>query len=270
MSNQEKPKGRSNPGTESSPNPAKHFIQWKSKNAKFSYYDKETKEDVLLKSPFIFIPLYVCATIKGYNHKKNKTYTSNEVKNLATDVMTITSYNSVTKEKKVEHKGLYADIKDDFDQNIKFTSSIYAGIKDEKGDLKLVNLQLNGAGLHHWFDFTKNNDIYKVAVKVAKTTNEKNGDVTYKAPVYEAIKISEEMDIQAGELQEQVEAYLKEYFAKSGGSTESSATQDNGLNDKAKVGDKDAPKKAAKKVVEEEEEEEQILEDDDDDDSVPF
>lgn len=273
MENQEKPQGRSNPGTESTPNPAKHFIQWKSKNAQFSYYDKETKEDVLLKAPFSFIPLYVCSTIKGYNHKKNKTYIANEVKNITTDVMTITSYNSVTKDKKVEHKGLYADIKDDFDQNIKFTVSLYAGIKGEDKKLKLVNLQLNGAGLHHWFEFIKHNDIWKNAVKVSKTTNEKNGDVTYKAPVYESMPISKEMDIEAGVLQNQITEYLTEYFAKNGNSTTSNETQDNGLNSKPKADSKWPAKKASKKVEEVEEEDNDISNEsieDDDDDSAPF
>ena len=269
METNEKPQGRSNPGTESTPNPAKMFIQWKSKNAKFSYYDKEAKEDVLLKAPFTFIPLYICSTIKGYNHKKNKTYISNEVKNITSDVMTITSYNSLTKDKKVEHKGLYADIKDDFDQNIKFTVSLYAGIKGDDKKLKLVNLQLNGAGLHHWFDFTKNNDIWKNAVKVAKTTDEKNGDVNYKAPVYETMEISKEMDIEAGVLQNQITEYLTDYFAKNSGSTE---TQDNGLNktkSEPKAESKAPAKKVAEKKVEVEEEEADII-GDDFDENLPF
>lgn len=228
-----KPQGRINPGTEASPNPSKMFIQWKSKNAQFYYYDKETKEDVLLKMPFTFIPLSICSTVKGYNHKKTKTFIANEVKNLTTDVLTVTSYNNVTKEKKVEYKGLYSEIKDNFDQNIKFTISLYAGIKDDKGKLKLVNIQLNGAGLHHWFDFTKSTDIWKNAVKVAKSTDEKNGDVTYKAPVYEALKISQEMDIEAAILQKEIENYLKEYLAKNSSSVPSEKVeenQDNGLN----------------------------------------
>jgi len=90
MTNQDnKPKGRSNPGTEASPNPAKIFIQWKSKNEKFSYYNKEKKEDVLLPMPFNFIPLFICSNVKGYNHKKTKTFISNEVENLDTDILTV-------------------------------------------------------------------------------------------------------------------------------------------------------------------------------------
>lgn len=249
MENQQKPKGRVNPGTESAPNPSKHFIQWKSKNAQFSYYDKETKEDVMLKSPFSFIPLSICSTLKGYNHKKEKTYISNEVKNLKTDVLTVTSYDK-DKKRKVEYQGLYEDIKENLDQNIKFTVSLYAGIKGDDKKLKLVNLQLNGAGLHHWFDFTKNNDIWKNAVKVAKTTDERNGTVDYKAPVYEAMKISEEMDVEAAVLQEEITAYLTEYFKKASVvETTSNDTQDNGLNEKPKVESKPKEKEVKKDIV---------------------
>ena len=235
MENQEKSKGRSNPGTESSPNPAKFFIEWKSKNEKFSYYDKEKKEDVLLPMPFNFIPLFICYNAKGYNHKKTKNYISNEVENLSTDILTVNSYNASNKEKKTEHVGLYADIKESFDQNIKFTTSLYAAIKNKKGELTLVNIQLNGAGLHHWFNFKKENDIWKNAISAFGTTDERNGTVDYKAPTYKAIKISTEDDEAAGVLQEEVKSYLKDYFAKSKGNNPESKldeNQNNGLNKK--------------------------------------
>lgn len=264
-SKENKPQGRSNPGTESAPNPAKMFIQWKSKNAQFSYYDKESKEDVLLKKPFTFIPLCICSTLKGYNHKKEKTYISNEVKNLKTDKLTVISFDK-DKKRKTEWEGLYGDIKENLDQNVKFTVSLYAGIKSEEGKLNLVNLQLNGAGLHHWFDFTKNNDIWKNAVKSSKTTDEKNGDVKYKAPVYEAMKISEEMDIEAGFLQKEVEDYLKEYFAKNNSSeSKVDENQENGLNDKSKA---DKPKSESKSTKKDKDL--VVDEDDDDDENAPF
>lgn len=250
MENQEK-KGRSNPGTQTSPNPAKMFIEWKSEEKSFSYYDKESKENVAMKMPTTFIPVYICSTVKGYNHKKTKTYIANEVDNLQTDILTVTSYNHTTKERKVEHQGLYADIKEDFDQNIKFTVSLYAGIKNADKKLDLVNFQLRGAGLHHWFDFVKKNDIWKFAVKVAKSTEEVNGKVTYNAPVFETLKISEEMDIEAGVLQDEIKAYLKEYFAKNSKEVPKlDEKQDNGLNESKKEVKKDS-KRSEPKVEEE-------------------
>jgi hypothetical protein len=210
----ETPKGRTAPASEGLQNPAKIFIQWKSKNKAFSYYNKEKKEDVLLPMPFSFIPIHVCRTVKGYNHKKNKTFISNEVEDLKNTPLTVVSYNNLTKERKTEYQGLYSEIKDDFDQNIKYTESLYAAIKNKKGELSLVNIQLNGAGLHHWFDFVKASNIWKGSVKVSSTTKEKNGDVDYFAPVYVIDKISTEDDIKAGELQSVIKTYLAQYFAK--------------------------------------------------------
>lgn len=201
------------PTNEGPKNPAKIFIQWKSKDEKFSYWNKQKEENTMLPMPFTFIPLYRCVTVKGYNHKKKKTYIANEVENINDDAFVVKSHNTTTKEKKVEHSGMYADIKEDFDQNIKYTESIYAAIKNKKGELSLVNLQLNGAGLHHWFEFYKTG-IWGKSVTVKKFTEEVNGDVEYKAPVYEIGSISKEDNIACGKLQKEIKDYLKAYFEK--------------------------------------------------------
>lgn len=208
----QKPKGRTAPAGSGTPNPSKIFIQWKSKKKAFVYYSKEKEEDILLPMPFSFIPLHICQTVKGYNHKKSKTFIANEVENTEKDILTVNSYNKATKERKLEHQGFYKDIKEAFDQNIKYTASVYAAIKNKKGELSLVNLQLNGAGLHHWINFTKKNNIWKGSVIVKKTTQEQNGDVPYQAPVYEIAEITEEDDVKAAELQEVVKEYLKGYY----------------------------------------------------------
>lgn len=226
MSNEkETPSGRTNPTSDLPKNPCELFISWKSKEKKFVYYNKEKKEDVAMPFPLEFIPLYRCMSIRGYNHKKTKTYISNEIKDLNTDILVVNSYNNVTKERKREWSGLYAEIKDSLDQNCKFTISLYAAVKRKKGGMALVNFQLNGAGLHNWFDFSKANDIWKGVVKSAKITQEKNGDVDYSAPTYELIPISKEDDIEAGKLQKVITTYLEEYFVRNASST-SSANQD--------------------------------------------
>src|SRR6187399_1198143 len=220
-----KPKGRTAPANELTPNVAKVFIQWKSKNKAFSYYHKEKAEDVLLPAPFIFTPLAVCQTIKGYNQKKTKTLIANEVSSIEKEIFIVNSYNALTKEKKIEYKGLYKDIKDSLDQNIKFTQSVYAAIKNKKGEMSIVNIQLNGAGLHHWYDFIKKNNIWKGSIKVTKSTEEKNGDVDYFAPVYEITSIAEDDDIKCGELQNEVNEYLKGYFARNAEKQDSPAQE---------------------------------------------
>jgi hypothetical protein len=264
MSDSEKPKGRTAPANSGSVNIAKIFCQWKSKTKSFVYYNKGKEEDVLLPMPFSFIPLERAINVRGYNHKKTKTFISNEIANLETDVLMVNSYNTTNKERKLEHKGLYKDIKEDFDMNIKYTESIYAAIKNKKGELSIVNLQLNGAGLHHWFDFVKKNNIWAGAVKVSKMTSEKNGDVTYNAPVYEPDKITPEDDAKAAELQEEVRAYLAKYFAENAAKAAGGVSAAPPTNTASKPAE---TKRSSSPVVEEGND---IIGNNDDDNDPPF
>jgi hypothetical protein len=234
MENQEKT-GRKKPDNQSLTNPAKVFIQWKSKEEAFIYYNKETKKDVKMPKPFVFIPLSMCYTLKGYNQKKMKSYIANEIENIDTDIISIKSYDA-SKNSNVEWTGTFKEVKEIMDDNIKYTISLYAAIKSKKGEWTLVNLQLNGAALFHWFEFAKKNDIWSSAIKVEKDTDEKNGAVKYKAPVYEISDISKEDDVKAGELQVEIEAYLKEYFKKNRAAftPKLDENQNNGLNDTSK------------------------------------
>ncbi len=241
--------GRRKPDNQALTNPAKFFIQWKSKEESFIYYNKDKKVDVKMPKPFQFIPLSMAYTLKGYNQKKQKSYIANEIENIETDVFSVKSYD-VTKKATTEWTGTFKDIKDIMDDNIKFTISLYAAIKSKKGEMTLVNLQLNGAALFHWFNFAKTNDIWSNAIKVEKETDEKNGAVNYKAPVYEIASLSKADDIEAGKLQTEIENYLKEYYAKNRASNPApkvDENQNNGLNSKPKA----APKSEVK--VEEEE-----------------
>lgn len=275
MDNQEKT-GRKKPDNQALTNPSKFFLQWKSKEESFIYYNKEKKEDVKMPKPFVFIPLSMAYTLKGYNQKKAKSYISNEVENLETDIISVKSYDAA-KNSTTEWTGTFKDIKDVMDDNIKYTISLYAAIKSRKGEMTLVNLQLNGAALFHWFEFAKKNDIWSSAVKVEKDTDEKNGAVKYKAPVYELIDLSSEDDITAGELQAEIEGYLKEYFKKNRAALTPNTVdenQDNGLNTKtetkssAKSEDKAESKGRTKK--EETKAEEIHNENDPFDDDLPF
>lgn len=259
--------GRRKPDNQVLTNPAKFFIQWKSKEESFIYYNKEKKVDVKMPKPFQFIPLSMAYTLKGYNQKKQKSYISNEIENIETDILTIRSYD-ITKKATTEWTGTFKDLKEVMDDNIKYTISLYAAIKSKKGEMTLVNLQLNGAALFHWFEFAKKNDIWSNAIKVEKDTNEKNGAVSYKAPVYDISELSKEDDIQAGKLQTEIESYLKEYYAKNRASNPApkvDANQENGLNSKPTT-----KKTESKHKVEEKEEEPAFDPNEEEDDSLPF
>ena len=259
MENTNEQQGRRKPDNQTLTNPAKFFIQWKSKEESFIYYNKEKKVDVKMPKPFVFIPLSMAYTLKGYNQKKQKSYISNEIENLETDILTIRSYD-ITKKATTEWSGVFKDVKEVMDDNIKYTISLYAAIKSKKGEMTLVNLQLNGAALFHWFEFAKKNDIWSSSIKVEKDTDEKNGAVNYKAPVYENSTISKADDVEAGKLQTEIEGYLKEYYAKNRATStvKVDENQSNGLNTSSEP-KKDAPKKAVAKKEEEVEEENDIV-----------
>jgi hypothetical protein len=228
--------GRRKPDNQALVNPAKFFIQWKSKYESFIYYNKDKKEDVKMPKPFVFIPLSMAFTLKGFNQKKQKSFIANEVENIETDIFTIRSYDAL-KKVNTEWTGLLKDVKEVMDDNIKYTISLYAAIKNKKGEMILVNLQLNGAALFHWFEFAKKNDIWSNAIKVEKETEEKNGAVDYKAPIYEAVSLSKEDDVAAGKLQSEIESYLKEYYSKNRASNPApkvDQNQNNGLNTPSK------------------------------------
>lgn len=146
--------------------------------------------------------------------EKTKIIISNEVESIETDPFVVKSYNTLIKNQVItEYKGLYKDFKEGMDDSIKYTESIYAAVKNRNGELSIVNIQLNGAGLTHWFDFVKKNNIWANAVKVNGTTDEKNGAVDYKAPVFEVEKITPEDDQKAAVLQQEIRRFLNAYYA---------------------------------------------------------
>lgn len=216
MSNtNEQPEGRTPPPGSFLKNPAAYFAEWSSANKCFSYYDKETKKKVLIPLPFTFIVVDKLVTVKGYNEPENTGYDSNEVYNPKKEEFIVRARNNYTKKTTIYIRGLWENIKEKCNAvDAAWTESVYIGVKDEKGELILANLQLNGSGMTHWFDFLKSNDIWSTAVQVNGFSNEKKGTNNYVAPIFETIKISKETNDKATALQKHLRAYLSTYFAK--------------------------------------------------------
>lgn len=209
------PQGRVNPTNSGPKNPSAYFAEWNSTKQCFSYYDKPSKKDVLLPLPFIFIPLSRGVCIKGYDEPNNTSLISNEVKEIENDVFTVKAYNNITKKSHVAFVGTWEEIKDKVKAaKGSWTESLHVAVKDDTGKLILANLQLNGSGMKHWFEFLKTVDIWSTAVCVKEFTNEKKGAVNYHSPVFSAVKIKKETDIEAAVLQKEILAYLDVYYAK--------------------------------------------------------
>ena len=161
-----------------SSNPATKFIDWKSRDKDFEYYDKEKQEKVKIPLPFKFLVLEELHTVKGWNDATESGIFSNEVKYISKEEMTVKPFKG-----NVIAKGLYKDIKVDVKAaGGHYTKSIYIVTTDGL----LCNLQLKGSVVQAWGEFTQKTRTRLtdewVTVKTAK--QEKKGSVTYSVPEF--------------------------------------------------------------------------------------
>jgi hypothetical protein len=190
-------------------NPATKFIEWKSNDKCFNYYDKEAQKNVEIPLPFKFLVLDELHTIKGWNDASSSNIYSNEVKFISKEVMTVKPFkgNEIA-------KGYYKDIKDKVvAAGGHYTKSIYVMLEDGS----LANISLKGSGVQKWGDFTQKtrNRLADEWVTVAKAEDGKKGAVKFSTPSFSfANSISDEQANMADEAFNILESYLKTYLAK--------------------------------------------------------
>lgn len=190
-------------------NPATKFIEWKSNDKCFNYYDKEAQKNVEIPLPFKFLVLDELHCIKGWNDASSSSIYSNEVKFISKEVMTVKPFkgNEIA-------KGYYKDIKEKVvAAGGHYTKSIYIMLEDGS----LANLQLKGSGVQKWGDFTQKtrNRLADEWVVVAKAEDGKKGAVKFSTPSFSfANSISDAEADLADEAFNILESYLKTYLAK--------------------------------------------------------
>ena len=191
-------------------NPATKFIDWKSNDKCFSYYDKETSQNVQIPLPFKFLVLEELHAIKGWNDATSSGIYSNEVKFISKEVMTVKPFkgNEIA-------KGLYKDIKEKVvSAGGHYVKSIYIMLEDGT----LANLQLKGSAVQEWGAFTQKtrNRLPDEWIEVKTTKDGKKGAVKFSMPEFTFLRsLSESEAEQADEVFNELEAYLKTYLAKS-------------------------------------------------------
>ena len=212
---------RSNPNEDVNlVNPAKFYLEWKGKEGGFEYWDKTSKTNVNMPLPFTFIPLCTCVTLKGYNKKKETGFWSNEVRDITKDKFVV---KGKIKNGSIEtyFEGLYKDLKEKLELNkINYVQSVYIAYKSKGGELQLANIQIKTSALGPWIEFCKKNNINEIGVQVKSFTKEQNGDVSFVAPVYTPVKISDDTNNAAIELDKELQEYLKAYLERNQTSTE--------------------------------------------------
>jgi hypothetical protein len=190
-------------------NPATKFIDWKSNDKSFSYYDKETKENVTIPLPFKFLALDEMHTVKGWSDSCQSSIYSNEVKFISKEIMTVKPFkgNEIA-------KGLYSDIKEKVKAaGAHYVKSIYIMLEDGS----LANIQLKGASCQSWGEFTQKNRsrLTDEWITVKDSTEGKKGAVKYYTPNFTFDKSLSgiECDL-ADEAFGVLETYLKAYLVK--------------------------------------------------------
>jgi len=190
-------------------NPSTKFIEWKSNDKCFSYYDKDEQKNISIPLPFKFLVLDELHTIKGWNDATSSAIYSNEVKFISKETLTVKPFkgNEIA-------KGLYKDIKEKIvAAGGHYTKSIYIMLEDGS----LANIQLKGSAVQKWGDFTQKtrNRLPDEWVQVASALDGKKGAVKFWTPEFTFFKsLSEsEMDL-ADEAFNILETYLKAYLVK--------------------------------------------------------
>ena len=212
-------------------NPAAKFIEWKSNDKCFSYYDKaiaeslqgsdaeviKAKANVQIALPFKFLVLDELSFVKGWSDALTGNIISNEVKFISKETLIAKCYHKNVKGESVTTeiaKGLYKDIKDQVvTAGAKYHKSIYVMLEDGS----LANIKFKGACVGKWADFTQKtrNRLADEWVIVAKAEDGKKGAVKFSTPSFSfANSISEEEAIMADDAFNILESYLKTYLAK--------------------------------------------------------
>jgi hypothetical protein len=189
-------------------NPAVKFLEWKSNEKCFSYYDKEKKENVLIPLPLKFVILEHYHTVKGWHDASESGIYANEVSFIGAEELDVKSFKGGP-----IAKGIYKDIRSKIiDAGGKYHRSIYA----VTNELEIINISFKGAAVSEYSDFiNENGDNFFTQnwVEVAEVVEGKKGSITYTSPVFKkstAIKNTAKIRPFADTLQ----AYMDEYMDK--------------------------------------------------------
>lgn len=191
-------------------NPSTKFIDWKSNDKCFSYYDKEKQENVKIPLPFKFLVLEELHTIKGWNDATSSSVFSNEVKFISKEILTVKPFkgNEIA-------KGIYKDIKEKIvSAGGHYVKSIY--IMLESGEL--ANIQLKGSAVQQWGEFTQKtrSRLTDEWIEVKSAKEGKKGAVKFHVPEFSFLRsLSDSEAEQADQVFNALEAYLKTYLTKS-------------------------------------------------------
>lgn len=198
-----------------SANPTSKYLEWKSNDKSFSYYDKSVGENVKVELPLKFLFLQNYHTVKGWNDASDSGIYSNEVFYIGSEPMTVRSFKGG-----VIAEGLYKDIKPTITAaGGKYNRSIYVMLEDGT----VANISLKGSGVRQWSDFMEANKnlIDNQWVEVLTSNDEKKGSIKYSTPEFTVgANLTKQDSAKADDVASELKTYLDGYFKKDVATTE--------------------------------------------------
>ena len=191
-------------------NPTSKFLEWKSNNKSFSYYDKENKQNVEVKLPLTFLVLEEFHTIKGFSDADQIGIYSNEILQISAEEFEVKTFKG-----RVIAKGVYSDIKQVVNSaGGNYNKSIYAVTKD--GDL--INISIKGAAVSKWSQFTEKGAWKRLKsdwVTIEDAEDHKKGMVAYSTPNFKFNTSLTDYEFKIVEARaNELECYMDGYLAK--------------------------------------------------------
>ena len=191
-------------------NPTSKFLEWKSNNKSFSYYDKENKQNVEVKLPLTFLVLEEFHTIKGFSDADQTGIYANEILQISAEEFECKSFKG-----RVIAKGTYSDIKGAVNAaGGNYHKSIYAVTKE--GDL--INISFKGAAVSKWSQFTEKGAWKRLKdewVTIEDAEDHKKGMVAYSTPNFKFNTSLTDYEFKIVEARaNELEFYMDGYLAK--------------------------------------------------------
>ena len=194
-----------------SSNPTTKYLEWRSNDKCFRYYDKEAGENVEVQLPLKFAFLNHYHTVKGWHDKNQAGIYSNEVYFIGSEPMTVRSFKP---KGFVVADGLYKDIKTQVAaQGGKYHRSVYVMLEDGT----IANLSFKGAVVREWSEFY--NTLKTVEdtnwVEINEAADQKKGSVKYSTPLFSiGKKFTPAQDAKVDEAANRLRVHMDAYFSK--------------------------------------------------------
>jgi hypothetical protein len=198
-----------------SSNPTSKYLEWKSNDKAFSFYDKEAGQGVMVELPFKFLFLQHYSTIKGWHTPSSSKIYSNEIFFMSEELRVRSFGNKKENLPAVEIvSGQYKKIKPEIiNAGGKYHKSIYVMLEDGS----VANISLKGSAVSQWSDFISiNEDECKNKwIEVNSADEKKKGSIKYSTPNFTVGQNLSKADSSiADAVDKRLTAYMESYFNK--------------------------------------------------------